>query len=236
MNIPYFISKYHSFFSIYFSRSVSWSFIVCKWGSASHRTWRKTFSPLHEADIHRLVKSVPISRSVFPSDVISWKQRSVKQASLLWLKFTSPNQIKPPMNTESVWAERRPKSSFCFVFPLLTYPVWPAVWNQLYNSIHPPTAALCLSNTHIYPLKLIKPSYCCQIFNCDLNDVWVDLEMCLCSPALSGGLQGQSTSSVSSEIKSEDEGDENLQDSKSLDNKKDDMDKDLKAIERSRSR
>ncbi|XP_067231182.1 transcription factor 4-like isoform X4 [Chanodichthys erythropterus] len=49
--------------------------------------------------------------------------------------------------------------------------------------------------------------------------------------ALSGGLQGQSTSSVSSEIKSEDEGDENLQDSKSLDNKKDDMDKDLKAIE-----
>ncbi|XP_067231181.1 transcription factor 4-like isoform X3 [Chanodichthys erythropterus] len=53
--------------------------------------------------------------------------------------------------------------------------------------------------------------------------------------ALSGGLQGQSTSSVSSEIKSEDEGDENLQDSKSLDNKKDDMDKDLKAIERSRS-
>lgn len=152
MNIPYFISKYHSFFSIYFSRSVSWSFIVCKWGSASHRTWRKTFSPLGEADIHRLVKSVPISRSVFPSDVISWKQRSVKQASLLWLKFTSPNQIKPPMNTESVWAERRPKSSFCFVFPLLTYPVWPAVWNQLYNSIHPPTAALCLSNTHIYIL------------------------------------------------------------------------------------
>ncbi|XP_051733604.1 transcription factor 4-like isoform X4 [Ctenopharyngodon idella] len=49
--------------------------------------------------------------------------------------------------------------------------------------------------------------------------------------ALSGGLQGQSTSSVSSEIKSEDEGDENLQDSKSLDAKKDDMDKDLKAIE-----
>ncbi|XP_044000040.1 LOW QUALITY PROTEIN: transcription factor 4-like [Gambusia affinis] len=53
--------------------------------------------------------------------------------------------------------------------------------------------------------------------------------------ALSGGLQGQSTSSVSSEIKSEDEGDENLlQDSKSLD-KKDDLDKELKAIERSRS-
>uniref|UniRef100_A0A3B5LF89 Transcription factor 4 n=1 Tax=Xiphophorus couchianus TaxID=32473 RepID=A0A3B5LF89_9TELE len=52
---------------------------------------------------------------------------------------------------------------------------------------------------------------------------------------LSGGLQGQSTSSVSSEIKSEDEGDENLlQDNKSLD-KKDDLDKELKAIERSRS-
>ncbi|XP_037835256.1 transcription factor 4 isoform X8 [Kryptolebias marmoratus] len=51
--------------------------------------------------------------------------------------------------------------------------------------------------------------------------------------ALSGGLQGQSTSSVSSEIKSEDEGDENLlQDSKSLDAKKDDLDsKDLKSIE-----
>lgn len=56
--------------------------------------------------------------------------------------------------------------------------------------------------------------------------------------ALSGGLQGQSTSSVSSEIKSEDEGDENLlQDSKSLDTKKEDADsKELKAIERSRSR
>ncbi|XP_016328403.1 transcription factor 4-like [Sinocyclocheilus anshuiensis] len=54
--------------------------------------------------------------------------------------------------------------------------------------------------------------------------------------ALSGGLQGQSTSSVSSEIKSEDEGDENLQDGKSLDNKKEDMDsKDLKSLERSRS-
>ncbi|XP_054878251.1 LOW QUALITY PROTEIN: transcription factor 4-like [Poeciliopsis prolifica] len=49
--------------------------------------------------------------------------------------------------------------------------------------------------------------------------------------ALSGGLQGQSTSSVSSEIKSEDEGDENLlQDTKPLD-KKDDLDKELKAIE-----
>ncbi|XP_056586591.1 transcription factor 4-like isoform X12 [Triplophysa dalaica] len=50
--------------------------------------------------------------------------------------------------------------------------------------------------------------------------------------ALSAGLQGHSTSSVSSEIKSEDEGDENLQDSKSLDSKKDDMDsKDLKGLE-----
>ncbi|XP_061733124.1 transcription factor 4-like isoform X7 [Nerophis ophidion] len=55
--------------------------------------------------------------------------------------------------------------------------------------------------------------------------------------ALSGGLQGQSTSSVSSEIKSEDEGDENLlQDSKPLDPKKEDLDcKDLKGIDRSRS-
>ncbi|XP_070844673.1 transcription factor 4 isoform X13 [Chaetodon trifascialis] len=51
--------------------------------------------------------------------------------------------------------------------------------------------------------------------------------------ALSGGLQGQSTSSVSSEIKSEDEGDENLlQDTKSLDTKKEDTDsKELKAID-----
>uniref|UniRef100_A0A7N6FD88 Transcription factor 4 n=1 Tax=Anabas testudineus TaxID=64144 RepID=A0A7N6FD88_ANATE len=51
------------------------------------------------------------------------------------------------------------------------------------------------------------------------------------------GLQGQSTSSVSSEIKSEDEGDENLlQDSKPLEPKKEDVDsKELKAIERSRS-
>uniref|UniRef100_A0A669C9B0 Transcription factor 4 n=1 Tax=Oreochromis niloticus TaxID=8128 RepID=A0A669C9B0_ORENI len=47
------------------------------------------------------------------------------------------------------------------------------------------------------------------------------------------GLQGQSTSSVSSEIKSEDEGDENLlQDSKPLDPKKEDPDsKELKSIE-----
>ncbi|XP_066501412.1 transcription factor 4 [Hoplias malabaricus] len=49
--------------------------------------------------------------------------------------------------------------------------------------------------------------------------------------ALSSGLQGQSTSSVSSDIKSEDEGDENLQDSKALDGKKDDDGKDLKGIE-----
>ncbi|AWP14901.1 putative transcription factor 4-like [Scophthalmus maximus] len=50
---------------------------------------------------------------------------------------------------------------------------------------------------------------------------------------LSGGLQGQSASSVSSEIKSEDEGDENLlQDSKNLDSKKEDIDsKDLKSVE-----
>uniref|UniRef100_A0A674NZ89 Transcription factor 4 n=1 Tax=Takifugu rubripes TaxID=31033 RepID=A0A674NZ89_TAKRU len=55
--------------------------------------------------------------------------------------------------------------------------------------------------------------------------------------ALSGGLQGQSTSSVSSDIKSEDEGDENLlQDSKPMEPKKEDPDsKDLKAIDRSRS-
>ncbi|XP_030622877.1 transcription factor 4 isoform X3 [Chanos chanos] len=50
--------------------------------------------------------------------------------------------------------------------------------------------------------------------------------------ALSSGLQGQSTSSVSSEIKSEDEGDENLQDAKPLDTKKEDPDsKELKAID-----
>ncbi|XP_077442325.1 transcription factor 4 isoform X2 [Vanacampus margaritifer] len=51
--------------------------------------------------------------------------------------------------------------------------------------------------------------------------------------ALSGGLQGQSTSSISSEIKSEDEGDENLlQDSKPLDPKNEDLDsKDLKGID-----
>lgn len=61
---------------------------------------------------------------------------------------------------------------------------------------------------------------------------------CPAAAALSGGLQGQSTSSVSSEIKSEDEGDENLlHDSKPLDPKKEDLDsKDLKSIERSRSR
>ncbi|XP_034457420.1 transcription factor 4-like isoform X4 [Hippoglossus hippoglossus] len=52
--------------------------------------------------------------------------------------------------------------------------------------------------------------------------------------ALSGGHQGQSASSVSSEIKSEDEGDENLQDSKPLDPKREDADgKELKANDRS---
>lgn len=51
------------------------------------------------------------------------------------------------------------------------------------------------------------------------------------------GLQGQSISSGSSEIKSDDEGDENLQDSKSSDDKKlDDDKKDIKSITRSRSR
>ncbi|XP_070599638.1 transcription factor 4 isoform X13 [Erythrolamprus reginae] len=50
------------------------------------------------------------------------------------------------------------------------------------------------------------------------------------------GLQGQSISSGSSEIKSDDEGDENLQDSKSSDDKKlDDDKKDIKSITRSRS-
>ncbi|XP_053195657.1 transcription factor 4-like isoform X3 [Scomber japonicus] len=48
--------------------------------------------------------------------------------------------------------------------------------------------------------------------------------------ALSGGLQGQSASSVSSEIKSEDEGDENL-DTKPLDKKDDPDSKDLKGID-----
>ncbi|XP_036382276.1 transcription factor 4-like isoform X4 [Megalops cyprinoides] len=48
---------------------------------------------------------------------------------------------------------------------------------------------------------------------------------------LSSGLHGQSTSSISSEIKSEDEGDENMLDSKSLDIKRDNDDKkDLKSI------
>ncbi|KAH0627841.1 hypothetical protein JD844_008332 [Phrynosoma platyrhinos] len=51
------------------------------------------------------------------------------------------------------------------------------------------------------------------------------------------GLQGQSVSSGSSEIKSDDEGDENLQDTKSSDDKKlDDDKKDIKSITRSRSR
>ncbi|XP_038646485.1 transcription factor 4-like isoform X12 [Scyliorhinus canicula] len=49
--------------------------------------------------------------------------------------------------------------------------------------------------------------------------------------ALSSGLQGQSVSSVSSEIKSEEEPDENLQDSKSTDDKKGDEDKkDIKIL------
>ncbi|XP_062984305.1 transcription factor 4 isoform X8 [Elgaria multicarinata webbii] len=50
------------------------------------------------------------------------------------------------------------------------------------------------------------------------------------------GLQGQSVSSGSSEIKSDDEGDENLQDPKSSEDKKlDDDKKDIKSITRSRS-
>uniref|UniRef100_A0AAZ3PEP6 Transcription factor 4 n=1 Tax=Oncorhynchus tshawytscha TaxID=74940 RepID=A0AAZ3PEP6_ONCTS len=50
------------------------------------------------------------------------------------------------------------------------------------------------------------------------------------------GLQGQSASSISSEIKSEDEGDENLQDARSMETKKEESDnKDLKSIDRSRS-
>ncbi|CAB1319113.1 unnamed protein product, partial [Coregonus sp. 'balchen'] len=50
--------------------------------------------------------------------------------------------------------------------------------------------------------------------------------------ALSSGLQGQSASSVSSEIKSEDEGDENLQDARSMEAKKEEPDnKDLKSID-----
>ncbi|XP_018431767.1 PREDICTED: transcription factor 4 isoform X3 [Nanorana parkeri] len=54
--------------------------------------------------------------------------------------------------------------------------------------------------------------------------------------ALSAGLSGQNLSPGSSEIKSDDEGDENLQDSKSGDDKKlDDDKKDVKSITRSRS-
>ncbi|XP_055519120.1 transcription factor 4 isoform X11 [Leucoraja erinacea] len=54
--------------------------------------------------------------------------------------------------------------------------------------------------------------------------------------ALSSSLQGQSVSSVSSDIKSEDEPDENLQDSKSTDDKKGDEDKkDIKILNRSLS-
>ncbi|XP_071990059.1 transcription factor 4 isoform X6 [Engystomops pustulosus] len=52
---------------------------------------------------------------------------------------------------------------------------------------------------------------------------------------LSAGLQGQSVSPGSSEIKSDEEGDENLQDSKSDDKKLDDDKKDVKSITRSRS-
>lgn len=66
----------------------------------------------------------------------------------------------------------------------------------------------------------------------------VNRKCCAPPAALSGALQGHSTSSVSSDIKSEDEGDENLlQEPKSLDPDKEDLDsKDLKSIERSRSR
>ncbi|XP_063309985.1 transcription factor 4 isoform X6 [Pelobates fuscus] len=53
---------------------------------------------------------------------------------------------------------------------------------------------------------------------------------------MSSGLQGQNVSPGSSEIKSDEEGDENLQDSKSSDDKKlDDDKKDVKSITRSRS-
>ncbi|KAG8599160.1 hypothetical protein GDO81_002906 [Engystomops pustulosus] len=52
---------------------------------------------------------------------------------------------------------------------------------------------------------------------------------------LSAGLQGQSVSPGSSEIKSDEEGDENLQDSKSDDKRLDDDKKDVKSITRSRS-
>ncbi|XP_069075909.1 transcription factor 4 isoform X19 [Pleurodeles waltl] len=53
---------------------------------------------------------------------------------------------------------------------------------------------------------------------------------------LASGLQGQSVSPGSSEIKSDDEGDENLHDSKSSDDKKlEDDKKDIKSITRSRS-
>ncbi|XP_078530974.1 transcription factor 4 isoform X24 [Lissotriton helveticus] len=54
--------------------------------------------------------------------------------------------------------------------------------------------------------------------------------------SLASGLQGQSVSPGSSEIKSDDEGDENLHDSKSSDDKKlEDDKKDIKSITRSRS-
>lgn len=62
--------------------------------------------------------------------------------------------------------------------------------------------------------------------------------VCVFSPiGMPTGLQGQSVSSGSSEIKSDDEGDENLQDAKSSEEKKlDDDKKDIKSITRSRSR
>lgn len=82
---------------------------------------------------------------------------------------------------------------------------------------------------------------------CSLGRVCLRLEALLgVSPGLSlfflsagmpPGLQGQSVSSGSSEIKSDDEGDENLQDTKSSEDKKlDDDKKDIKSITRSRSR
>lgn len=63
------------------------------------------------------------------------------------------------------------------------------------------------------------------------------MSACLSHLGMPTGLQGQSVSSGSSEIKSDDEGDENLQDAKSSEDKKlDDDKKDIKSITRSRSR
>lgn len=54
---------------------------------------------------------------------------------------------------------------------------------------------------------------------------------------IGGGMQGQSVSSGSSEIKSDDEGDENIQDTKGAEEKKLEEDKkEIKSITRSRSR